>query len=270
MRTEEQRFDFGANWTRFLRVLDNDRIRRAEESLCRMLRRESLEGLSFIDIGSGSGLFSLAAARLGASRIRSFDYDPRSVACTKELKNRFFPDHLNWIIDQGSVLDQEFLATLGSFDVVYSWGVLHHTGAMWQSMNNILTLVADGGQLYIAIYNDQGLLSRGWRNIKRTYNLLPPSLRGGFVALIWAPIEIIAMCSQIAMGHLPWNHWTDSGSRGMSYWHDVIDWMGGYPFEVAKPAEVLEFYSHRGFISEQVMTKRGIGCNEFVFRKPMM
>src|SRR5216684_6957903 len=138
------RFEFGKNWTRFLVGLDDTRIARAEESLRAMLETSDLEGKSFLDIGSGSGLFSLAARRLGA-RVHSFDYDPQSVACTGELKRRCFLDDGNWVVEKGSVLDQDYLACLGVFDVVYSWGVLHHTGDMWRALENVVPLVKERG-----------------------------------------------------------------------------------------------------------------------------
>ena len=124
-----ERFEFGRNWSRFLSLLDDSRIERAEASLKLMLETDTLDGKSFLDIGSGSGLFSLAARRLGA-RVHSFDFDPQSVACTKELRRRYFPNDSRWSVDEASALDQSYLASLGSFDVVYSWGVLHHTGRM--------------------------------------------------------------------------------------------------------------------------------------------
>src|ERR1700704_486469 len=105
-----KRFEFGKNWSRFLTLLDDSRIARAEESLKMMLQVEDLEGKSFLDIGSGSGLFSLAARRLGA-RVHSFDYDPHSVACTRELRSRYFPDDPQWTVEQGSALDEEYLKT---------------------------------------------------------------------------------------------------------------------------------------------------------------
>src|SRR5713226_6998608 len=145
-----ERFAFGENWARFLALLDDQRIRDAEESLQSKLEVENLAGKSFLDVGSGSGLFSLAARRLGA-RVHSFDYDPQSVACTLELRRRYFPDDEEWKIEEGSALDTNYLKSLGTFDVVYSWGVLHHTGAMWQALEHVVGAVAPGGKLFIAI-----------------------------------------------------------------------------------------------------------------------
>ncbi|HZB24819.1 MAG TPA: glycosyltransferase, partial [Vicinamibacterales bacterium] len=150
-----ERFEFGSNWARFLEVVDEDRIFTAEESLREMLHRTDLRGLTFLDVGSGSGLFSLAARRLGA-RVRSFDYDPQSVACTAELRRRYCPDDSQWEVSQGSILDARFVRSLGTFDIVYSWGVLHHTGNMWEALELVGQAVAPGGLLFIAIYNDMG------------------------------------------------------------------------------------------------------------------
>src|ERR1019366_2023181 len=155
------RFAFGENWRSFLTMLDEERIRSAEDSLKLMLEVIDLKGKTFLDIGSGSGLFSLAARRLGA-KVHSFDYDPQSVSCAIELKRRYYPDDTNWQVEEGSALDQRYLASLGRWDIVYSWGVLHHTGAMWPALRNIAPLVLRGGKLWIAIYNDQGPLSRYW------------------------------------------------------------------------------------------------------------
>src|SRR5437870_10607379 len=164
----EPRFAFGRNWTSFLGVLDDARIKTATASLTTMLDRPDLRGLRFLDVGCGSGLFSLAARRLGASVV-SFDLDRDSVACARELRRRFFPDDPTWDIREGSALDEPFLKSLGMFDVVYSWGVLHHTGAMWRAIEYVSWLASPRAYLCLAIYNDRGRESTLWRYIKQLY-----------------------------------------------------------------------------------------------------
>jgi 2-polyprenyl-3-methyl-5-hydroxy-6-metoxy-1,4-benzoquinol methylase len=139
-----QRFEFGKNWARFLSDLDDKRITAAVDSLRSMLAIDDLTGRTFFDIGCGSGLFSLAARRLGAT-VFSFDFDPDSVACAQELKRRYHPQDLQWTISTGSVLDTAYIESLGQYDIVYSWGVLHHTGAMWRALENATRACKPGG-----------------------------------------------------------------------------------------------------------------------------
>jgi 2-polyprenyl-3-methyl-5-hydroxy-6-metoxy-1,4-benzoquinol methylase len=265
-----ERFEFGKNWSRFLSLLDDERIAAAETSLKKMLGVESLEGKSFLDIGSGSGLFSLVARRLGA-RVHSFDYDPQSVACTAELRRRYFAGDERWTVEQGSALDGEYLKSLGTFDVVYSWGVLHHTGQMWRALENALLPVAEGGKLFIAIYNDTGSQSARWKWIKRTYNSLPRFLRLPFTLVVIAPGEGKSVARALLTLRLRQyiESWTRvSMDRGMSRWRDIVDWVGGYPYEVATPEEIFDFYQARGFALSRLKCGRvGLGCNEFVFVK---
>jgi 2-polyprenyl-3-methyl-5-hydroxy-6-metoxy-1,4-benzoquinol methylase len=265
-----ERFEFGENWKQFLSVLNDERIAEAERSLKRMLGVASLEGKRFLDIGSGSGLFSLAARRLGAS-VHSFDYDPKSVACTKELRQRFSHQDADWVIEAGSALDADYLKTLGQFDVVYSWGVLHHTGNMQQALENADIPVREGGKLFIAIYNDQGRMSRTWKTLKQVYNKLPKFLQLPFAITVMGVRELrslLAYASKFQFaGYV--RSWTDyQRARGMSRWHDLIDWIGGYPFEVAKPEVIFDFYKAKGYRLERMKTCGGsIGCNEFVFTR---
>jgi len=264
------RFEFGKNWSRFLVDLNDRRIARAEESLREMLEITDLKGKSFLDIGSGSGLFSLAARRLGA-RVHSFDFDPHSVACARELKSRYFDGDQEWTIQEGSALDEEYIKSLGAFDVVYSWGVLHHTGEMWRALENARLPVKAGGQLFIAIYNDQGSKSRRWKWIKKTYNEAPRFLKIPIALAAMAPEEIKAMLrSLVLLNPAEYLHrWTRyDQNRGMSRWRDIIDWVGGYPYEVAKPEELFDFYRARGFtLMKMKCGGVGLGCNEFVFAR---
>lgn len=260
-------FEFGANWAQFLNVLNDERIALAEQSLRTMLNVGDLQGKRFLDIGSGSGLFSLVARRLGAT-VHSFDYDPQSVACTAELKRRYYPDDPDWTVEQGSALDNDYLNTLGQWDIVYSWGVLHHTGAMWQALENVTPLVRPGGTLFVAIYNYQRGMTPVWTWVKRAYNRLPRGLRwlvlGPALIRLWGPRTIYDLLR--GKPFHTWRHYAEYSVRGMSAWRDVVDWVGGYPFEVAKPEEIFRFYRDRGFVLKNMATcGGGLGCNEFVF-----
>jgi 2-polyprenyl-6-hydroxyphenyl methylase/3-demethylubiquinone-9 3-methyltransferase len=264
------RFSFGRNWASFLAVLDDQRISEAQASLKAMLGVTNLAGQSFLDVGSGSGLFSLAARRLGA-RVTSFDYDPQSVACTQELKRRYFDGDSDWTVQEASVLDEDYLASLGQFDVVYSWGVLHHTGAMWTALRNVETRVAGSGLLYIAIYNDQGPTSKRWLTVKKLYNRLPPAIALVFAVLVYFPFELKMFLGQTLRGR-PAAYFAAitnyKAKRGMSWLHDKIDWIGGLPFEAAKPEAIFEFYAARGYQLIKLSTcGGGLGCNQYVFRR---
>lgn len=265
-----ERFEFGKNWSAFLTVLDDERIAQAEKSLKDMLEVETLEGKTFLDIGSGSGLFSLAARRLGA-KVHSFDFDSNSFACTQELRKRYFPNDANWRVEQGSALDANYVAGLAKFDIVYSWGVLHHTGEMWRALENAVIPTKVGGKLFVAIYNDTGSQARRWHWIKKTYCSLPALLKTPFAVLAILPDEISKIAnSLLSLKPATYIHsWTRyKNSRGMNRWHDIIDWVGGYPYEVATVDEIFDFYKQRGFNMTKVRSGGvGLGCNEFVFEK---
>lgn len=267
-----ERFKFGKNWSNFLLHLNDVRIRKAEESLREMLELPDLRGKKFLDIGSGSGLFSLAARRLGA-RVHSLDYDPDSVACTQELRRRYFPDDSSWSVEEASILDETHMKRLGVFDVVYSWGVLHHTGEMWRAIENAAGATAAGGTLFIAIYNDQGAASQRWWRIKRRYNRLPLVLRVPYAVMVMGYHEAKSLFWSLVKLHplryvREWSEYQETSMRGMSRWHDLIDWVGGYPFEVAKPEIIFEFLKSRGFRLAKLKTcTGGWGCNEYVFTK---
>jgi 2-polyprenyl-6-hydroxyphenyl methylase/3-demethylubiquinone-9 3-methyltransferase len=266
-----ERFEFGKNWAAFLDVLDEGRIKEAEASLLEMLEVESFSGRSFLDIGSGSGLFSLAARRLGAC-VHSFDFDSSSFECTRTLRDRFFPNDANWKVEQGSALDAEFIAGLGKFDIVYSWGVLHHTGEMWKALENAIIPVSYGGKLFIAIYNDTGSQAKRWHWIKKAYCRLPGIFKTPFAVAVSFPNEVKKLVRSIlTLSPMEYVHsWTQhKNGRGMNRWHDIIDWVGGFPYEVATVDEIFEFYKSRGFTLEKITTGGvGLGCNEFVFKLP--
>jgi 2-polyprenyl-3-methyl-5-hydroxy-6-metoxy-1,4-benzoquinol methylase len=264
---DDTRFAFGRNWSDFLGVLTEERIHASVECLEAMLPRDQIEGASFLDVGSGSGLSSLAASRLGAARIHSFDYDRDSVACTEALRRQYGPPGVPWTVEQGSALDSDYLATLGQWDIVYSWGVLHHTGAMWPAIETVMQAVKPGGILFIAIYNDQGKVSEYWKSVKRLYTANP--LARAAILSLFIPYFAARDCvSDVIRGKNPIERYrTYQRKRGMSLFYDWKDWLGGYPFEVATPKAIVDFCQARGFALEKLATDSTLGCNEFVLRR---
>jgi len=265
-------FAFGRNWQEFLKAVDDERIKIAEESLTEFLNLEDLRGKSFLDIGCGSGLFSKAAFNLGAERVVSFDVDPFSVQCCRYL-HEISGKPANWQVMEGSVLDREFLNGLGEFDIVYSWGVLHHTGRMWDALKNSAALVKPGGHYYIAIYNK--ILTRNdstswihpfWLKIKTTYNANPVIGKFVFQPLAMAAYLAIVM----ARFENPLTHIKNYKShRGMSWRTDATDWLGGYPYEFATVEEIFKFiranYPDLSLTNLKVTSGRGL--NWYLFQR---
>jgi SAM-dependent methyltransferase len=271
---EDERFAFGRNWESFSSQLDEERIAGARAGVERLLQTADLRGKTFLDIGCGSGLMSLAAHQMGAT-VRAFDYDPDSVRTAQAVRDRFARTDA-YEVTLGSALDRDFVASLGLFDVVYSWGVLHHTGDIWTACDVAGRAVAPRGQLALAIYNDQGLRSRMWRRVKKQYVESGPATRWALVTgsgawfqtlhgVAWA---VGAVRSLRQAGTVDALQKSTTRSRGMDRKHDLVDWVGGYPFEVAKPEQVFTFYRQRGFTMEGLKTcAGGLGCNEFLFTR---
>jgi 2-polyprenyl-6-hydroxyphenyl methylase/3-demethylubiquinone-9 3-methyltransferase len=202
------------------------------------LDAKSLSGKTFLDIGCGSGIHSLAAFRSGAARVTSFDLDPFSVATTSKMRE-LAGNPGNWQVLHGSVLDPAFVSSLPQAEIVYSWGVLHHTGALWDAVRNAATRVAPGGVFYLALYEKTDM-SDHWIRVKKRYN------RSGRLAKRWMEIDHVyrhffrtRSPRQILESIRYMRGYRKN--RGMEFWTDIRDWLGGWPYEPSTPEEVTAF-----------------------------
>jgi 2-polyprenyl-6-hydroxyphenyl methylase/3-demethylubiquinone-9 3-methyltransferase len=270
--SSDVRFRFGANWRDFVAAgVSPNQVDAAVEGLRRICSLPDLTGKVFLDAGCGSGLSSLAACLLGARRVIAFDFDPESVEASMSLRSRCNIPEERWMIRRGSVLDAAFLASLPQADVVYSWGVLHHTGRMWSAIDHVAALVPPGGVLAVSIYNNVHQRLGGsamWWHVKRFYNSAPGFVRTWMEAIYIAyslTRQILALRNPL---NIVRNHGRQAG-RGMSFIHDIRDWLGGFPYEYATAGEVFR-YVHRKFHYELIYlnTMDGHGCNELTFRRP--
>jgi SAM-dependent methyltransferase len=267
-QVRDRRFRFGDNWLDFARSLGADQLTEAEKSLRRLLQCDTLAGLSFLDIGSGSGLFSLAARKLGA-RVHSFDFDEDSVVCTTQLREHYFAGDREWRIEQGSILDDQYVRRLGTFDVVYAWGVLHHTGAMHDALAAAARLVAPGGLFGFALYH-RTLMCRLWRWEKRWYSGASPQAQRRARAVF---IALLSMRFRLTCANFKSYIDNYHNLRGMNFEHDVHDWMGGYPYDSISGTEVETLMQRLGFAhvwSAPTPTTVGFfgsGCDEYLYRR---
>jgi len=258
----ESHFRFGDNWRSYARTITQGHIDRAVAGL-RELVADDCEDRTFLDIGCGSGIHSLAASILGA-KVTAIDIDPASVEATRSvLTAHGFPEV---VPRQASVFDLN-PATFGQLDIVYSWGVLHHTGDMWRAVSKAADLVRPGGRLVLALY-DKTPCCGFWRAEKAWYTNASEArqrqARAFYVMLFRLKCLLTGQSFSKSVASYESN-------RGMDYYHDLHDWMGGYPYQSARPLEVREFLQARGF-RQTVFLPSGVrigmfgsGCSQYTF-----
>lgn len=260
------RFKFGDNWRSFAAIVSDDAIVEAERGLRRLFPDGELNGCRFLDIGCGSGLSALAASQLGARNVTGIDLDPNSVAAARDLTARHGKGgDLSFAVKSVFNLDGA-----EQYDIVYSWGVLHHTGAMWKAMEQAAAAVAPGGLFAIALYR-RTPICQFWKVEKRLYTQAPPAVQRAMAAIFKAAF----IAGLLAQGRNPRAYIANYRSaRGMDWHHDVHDWLGGYPYESVEPNEVKAFFARQGFdpVRSFEHPPRALGifgshCDEFVARR---
>ncbi len=263
----KDKFAFGKNWEDFVNNnLSDNTLSLSVKSMANFLDSSVINKKSFLDVGCGSGIHSLSALKLGASHVVSTDVDMDSVKSTENVKNWSKTYDSVWSIKQGSILDKSFVDNLGQHDVVYCWGVAHHTGDMWKALENLTGLVKVGGVIFLAIYNNvEGKRgSKMWHKIKKTYNKSPLFFKKimEWFYISWSFIMLLVRFNNPF--YVISNY---KKKRGMSWKTDLVDWLGGYPYEYASVSEIFDFYHKKGFYLEKIKTTNYIGCNQFLFIK---
>ena len=265
MNTKEKKekitFSFGENWIDFLEKADESTFKTALKDIEDWFPEDMVKDATVLDMGSGSGIHSLGFLQLGAQKIISVDYDKKSVEATIRLWNKFNkPD--NWKIFHGSALDKSFLSDLGLFDIVYSWGVLHHTGSMWDAIGNCMNNVKSNGYFLLSIYT-KGEKYQYDLNLKKRYN---KSSSLGKRWMEWKHFILPLMLKRLRWGVNPFA-WNEIGVRGMLVYNDIKDWLGGLPYEVASGEEIKMFFIQKNFELIKMQGMEEGYCSIYLFRK---
>lgn len=217
-------FSFGYNWLDFVRNRLTENIISSHQNNLKEIYDKigiDLAGKSLFDIGCGSGLSSLSFQRLGCNKIISLDIDQYSVQASNLTKEKFSRNPSEWQIHQGSILDISVVED-ESMDVVYSWGVLHHTGDMWNALRKAVRPVKKGGLFHVALY----------RSGPNYTTHLEEKFKFKF-ADRESKLHTLFKRKKGFKGSF------DVNERGMNKFHDSLDWLGGIPYEVCDP-EILE------------------------------
>lgn len=264
LTSHETHFAFGQNWASYVAEVNESQIVQARLGLTRLLG-DDIAGKRFIDIGCGSGVHALAALQLGVSQVVAIDIDPDSVKTTTELLQQHagtskWSAHCNSVFDVNS-------GSFGHFDIVYSWGALHHTGDMYRAIRSAAQLVAPGGQFAFALYR-RSLFCGLWKLEKQWYAAADRAAQRTAERLY---IQAFRLGLRVTGRSLTDYIAKYKRMRGMDFHHDVRDWLGGWPYESISATAVHHLMTSLGFVQKRFFGKPGlgigllgIGCNEYV------
>jgi 2-polyprenyl-6-hydroxyphenyl methylase/3-demethylubiquinone-9 3-methyltransferase len=269
----EAHFAFGKNWAAYAKKVTEAEISEAERGLRRLLGETKLSGKRFLDIGCGSGIHALAALRLGAREVIAVDLDPDSVATARAMLEQHAPKGAVFRVEEASVFDLG-PDRMGAFDIVYSWGVLHHTGDMERSLRSAAAMVRPGGCFVFALYR-RVWMDAFWRWEKRWYAHASPQAQRRARAIYVVLFRLRLWVTGRSFGRYVANY---RSNRGMDFYRDVHDWMGGWPYESILPSEVDRKMRDLGFLPERVEARYGrlwgrsvgvfgSGCDEYVYAR---
>ena len=255
------RFLFGKNWQSYAKsALTQERVDHARVAFRNLLGDIPLENQSFLDIGFGQGL-SLSLASEAGAKVLGVDIDSDNLEALNVTYKKV------GLAEKPNIMIQSILDTAGlekpelkeGFNIVHSWGVLHHTGDMALAVKNATSLVKEKGYFVLAIYN-RHWSSLSWKMIKWFYCFSPQLLKNIMITIFYPIIYFAKWC---VTGRNP-----KDKMRGMDFFYDVIDWVGGYPYEYASVEEMKKMVEAHGFkCIKSIRANVPTGCNEFVFVK---
>ncbi len=261
-------FAFGKNWSDYAKTITEEKINDAVKELSRLLNGYDLKGKTFLDIGSGSGIHSLAALKLGAKSIVAIDIDYNSTKTTQQTLAKYEEHHGQWkalninIFESNAVIDEKF-------DVVYSWGVLHHTGDMKHALEQSISYLNNDGHLLIALYVATPFCGI-WKHLKWFYSKLPTLLQKPILWLYSAlRLIIMPLKGKNPITFLKNYH----KNRGMNFLHDGHDWLGGYPYQSISKTDLQKLLEKDDleliydYKAEKRLAPLGTGCGEYHFIK---
>lgn len=149
---------FGLQWKTFSREqLDTDQLRDSENRLRQEtgLFPEQIAGKIILDAGCGMGRFLDIVSRDGAALAVGVDLSSAVDAAAANLSDRD-----NALIIKGDIFHLPFRR--GSFDVVFSIGVLHHTPSTERAFRALVPLIKPGGEIAISVYAATMKPGVGW------------------------------------------------------------------------------------------------------------
>ena len=267
MKRESRHFAFGDNWADYAENVSLREIENARLGLEKLLSASEIAGKTVIDIGCGSGIHSLAFLNANCSYLEGFDFDPKSVETTKKLLSRFFVSEIRkFSIYEGDILNSDFNR---KFDIVYSWGVLHHTGNLRRAIQRAGSLVQDDGFFVFAFYRKTPFCWF-WKIEKWIYSKLPSTFQTPLRFMYIQMFKFIhVLRGRGSFSEFERNY---KSGRGMDFLIDVHDWLGGHPYESISPFEVRKILKEEGFVEVKAFIEKslglmGSGCDEYVFKK---
>lgn len=263
--TNKTQFDFGENWVQFTeRALTREKVKQAKNDFIRLTSGINLDNIYFLDVGFGQGLSLLIAKQLGC-KVLGCEINPKCIISLNKTMMHFPSIKTKEIpIVLGSILEKRILTKLKKrseqgYGIVHSWGVLHHTGNMKLAIENVSSLVQKNGYLILAIYNKHWS-SPMWKIIKKIYGGSPFVIKKTIIYLLY-PFILVAKI--IVLRKNPFEK-----NRGMDFYYDTIDWIGGYPYEYASVEEISNLVNTFGFkLIRIIHTQVPTGCNQYVFQK---